>query len=123
MNLFQRILYYAGGFAAGLVILFFFLGGKRTSCDYSPDARVLKNVRIKKRQFTTESLRTLQEHQLDTAAVSFLLQKGDVDFDKSNTKLDSCRIYWVHGTFEQKQLAMTIENCDSIATIQKILIQ
>ena len=123
MNLFQRILYYAGGFAAGLVILFFFLGGKKASCDYSPDARVLKNIRIKTREVSPSSLNTLKKHLLDTAAISQLLQKGDVDFGKSNTKLDSCRTYWIDGVVSEKQIAMTVKNCDSTATIQEIIVK
>ena len=123
MNLFQRILYYAGGFAAGLVILFFFLGGKKASCDYSPDARVLKNIRIKTREVSPTSLNTLKKHLLDTAVISQLLQNGDVDFDKSNTKLDSCRTYWIDGVVSEKQIAMTVKNCDSTATIQEIIVK
>ena len=123
MNLFQRILYYAGGFAAGLVILFFFLGGKKASCDYSPDARVLKNIRIKERIITPNTLLTLQQQQLDTAAISQLLQKGDVDFGKSNTKLDSCKTYWIDGLIAEKEIAMTVKNCDSTATIQEIIVK
>ncbi len=39
MKLIQRIGYYLGGFSIGLVILAFFLNGKKTSCSYGPDAR------------------------------------------------------------------------------------
>ena len=120
MNLFQRILFYAGGFVAGLVILFFFLGGKKASCDYSPNARVLKNIRIKKRIVTSEALSALKRHELDTSAISQLLKKGAVDFDRSNTKLDSCRTYWVEGEIKTKVIEMHVKNCDSVATIQTI---
>ena len=48
MTLIQRIGYYLGGFSIGLVILAFFLNGKKTSCSYGPDSRVLKNINSKK---------------------------------------------------------------------------
>ena len=48
MKLIQRIGYYLGGFAIGLVVLAFFLSGKKTSCSYGPEARVIKNISTKK---------------------------------------------------------------------------
>ena len=47
MSLMRRLGYYLGGFSIGLILLAFFLSGKRTSCDYGPEARVLKNIRTK----------------------------------------------------------------------------
>ena len=48
MRLIQRLGYYLGGFSLGLIILAFFLSGKKTSCAYGPNARVLKNINTKK---------------------------------------------------------------------------
>ena len=44
MKFIHRLGYYLGGFSIGLIFLAFFLSGKRASCDYGPDARVLKNI-------------------------------------------------------------------------------
>ncbi len=122
MRLAQRLFYYLGGFVIGLILLFFFLGGKKTSCDYSPSDRVLKNIRIKERVFDEQVLITMESYKIDTANISSILLKGDVDFSKSNTKLDSCRLYFIEGVVEQKTIAMLIENCDSIAKINSIKI-
>ncbi len=54
MTLLKRIGYYLGGFSIGLVLLAFFLSGKKTSCDYSPSARVKKNIRTKKHSYSEE---------------------------------------------------------------------
>ena len=54
MKLIHRIGYYLGGFTIGIVILIFFLSGKKTSCDYGPNARVLKNIRSKHKTYTAE---------------------------------------------------------------------
>ena len=83
MKLTQRLFYYLGGFAIGLILLFFFLGGKKASCDYGPTARVLKNIRSKQRFFSEESLGKMREYEIDTADISYILQKGNVDFSKS----------------------------------------
>ncbi len=120
MKLAQRLLYYLGGFGIGLILLFFFLGGKKTSCDYGPDARVLKNIRIKKRIFSEDARNTMQIHQIDTADISSILKKGGVNFSKSNTEMDSCKIYFIEGVIKQKNINLLVENCDSIAKIKTL---
>ncbi len=117
MKLVQRLFYYLGGFAIGLILLFFFLGGKKASCDYGPSARVLKNIRIKKKTFSEQVSSNMIKYKIDTADVSFLLTNGEVIFSKSNTKLDSCKTYFIEGVVKEKNINMLIENCDSIAKI------
>ena len=53
MKIVHRFGFYMGGFSIGLGFLIFFLSGKKTSCAYGPDARVLKNIRTKKPQYST----------------------------------------------------------------------
>ena len=120
MKFIHRLGYYLGGFAIGLVILAFFLSGKRTSCAYGPDARTLKNIRIKERVFSEEAIVQMQRLNIDTASISMILSDGDIDFGRSNTDLDSCKTYMVTGSTEKQELEMLFENCDSIATLQKI---
>ncbi len=118
MKLGQRLFYYLGGFAVGLIILFFFLGGKKTSCDYGPSSRVLKNIRIKEKVFSEEAALVFDQSELDSTDLKNILTEGDVNFSKSNTKLDSCRTYFIEGSTKDKKVNMLIENCDSIAKIK-----
>jgi len=120
MKFIYRLGYYLGGFSIGLIILAFFLSGKKTSCDYSPEARVLKNIRIKERNYTENALEQLRLHQIDTASISSILNSGDVDFGRSNTNLDSCKVYMITGTASEKQLELLMQNCDSLVTVQEI---
>ncbi|QKX06497.1 DUF4258 domain-containing protein [Aquimarina sp. TRL1] len=120
MKLLHRIGYYLGGFAIGIILLFFFLGGKKTSCAYGPNARVLKNIRIKERAFSPSVLSKIQAKEIDTADISVLLNDGNVNFSKSNTKLDSCKTYFIEGFINEKEIEMLVRNCDSTATIQHI---
>ena len=122
MNLAQRLFYYLGGFAIGLILLFFFLGGKNTSCDYSPNDRVLKNIRIKKRLFSDQAKAYMKQNLIDTADISDILISGKVDFSKSNTNLDSCRIYFIEGSVRENNISLYVKNCDSIATINELKI-
>jgi len=120
MKIAQRFVFYGIGFAIGLAILFFFLGGKRTSCDYGPDARVLKNIRLKDRIYSEESLSYLAAMTLDTSAVSEILRNGDVNFSESNTELEKCKLYSIEGEASDKKLRLKIENCSEVATIKQI---
>ena len=117
MKLAYRLVYFSGGFIIGIAMLFFILSGKKTSCAYGPESRTLKNIKLKQRAFSEETLNFLRENQLDTASVSTLLEKGDVLFSESNTKLDSCKIYVIEGIISEKNLKMTVENCEKTATV------
>ena len=120
MTLLQRIGYYLGGFSIGLIILAFFLNGKKVSCDYAPEARVLKNINTKKIVFSEAIITDLSAKKLDSTTISYLLKKGDVDFSKSTPREKPCGIYTIEGEYKDKELLMTVQNCDSIATILNV---
>lgn len=118
MKLIHRIAYFSVGLFFGIVLLIFFLGGKRASCDYTPTDRVLKNIRTKSRTFSPEVLSYFEANKLDTARVSQMLETGDVDFNRSNTKGDPCNVYLVFEEINSEILELQIENCDSLATLK-----
>lgn len=123
MTFLQRLGYYLGGFSIGLILLAFFLSGKKTSCEYGPDARVKKIIRRKQLEYTPAVTQQINSGAIDTAAINYLLLKGDVDFSKSKTDLDSCNIYVLEGPYKENILSLTIENCKNVATIQKATIK
>jgi hypothetical protein len=123
MHIAKRFGFYGFGFVIGLLLLFFFLNGKKAGCDYGPDARTLKNIKIKQRVFSTQSLQALKQNNLDTSAVSSLLRFGDVNFGESNTKLDSCKVYVIEGFVKNTNLKMNVQNCDKTATITSLVLQ
>ncbi len=124
MRFAKRLAFYLGGFAIGIILLFYFVGGSGASCDYAygPNARVLKNIRLKKKAFSAQVLEELEKNGLDTSAITSLLTKGDVLFSESNTKLDSCKIYKVLYTNQEFLIKTTIENCENIAYINQVLV-
>lgn len=123
MTLIQRIGYYLGGFSIGLVILAFFLNGKKTSCSYGPEARVLKNINTKKIIFSDYVDLQINNKVIDSAQIRTILKKGDINFSESNTRLKPCGIYIVEGDYNDENLTLTVENCDSIATITHLKIE
>lgn len=122
MKLIHRFGYYLGGFALGLIILAFFFSGKRTSCDYFPDARVMKNIRNKERVYSQEALSTFDISQIDTTSISKILKTGDVDFSRSDKDKEPCPVYLITGRTEFHNLELWFENCDSIATLQRVTV-
>jgi hypothetical protein len=118
----QRLPYFLGGLILGIIVVIFFLGKKNTSFDYLPNARVLKNIRIKNRMFSEEALYTLNTAKIDTAVISQILKKGNVD-NLNKIRLDSCIQYNIKGEKEFKNISLTVKNCDSIAFIENITIE
>ena len=117
MGLLKRFAYYFGGLVIGTIFLFFILDKKDASCDYSPNARVLKNISIKNQEISPKVLEILATKEIDTAFISNTLQRGDVLFRESNTQLDSCNIYVIRGVEKWKNWKLSIENCKNVARV------
>ncbi len=114
----QRFGYYGLGFFFGIVILLFFLAGKRASCSYGPNGRVLLQLRSKERAFSDESLKFFETQHIDTSLVAKIFKNGDVDFGKSEVHKEPCNIYFVSGKSEKETIELKVINCDSLATIE-----
>lgn len=117
MKLIHRIGYYLGGFSIGLIVLAFFLSGKKTSCDYGPNARTIKNILIKQQSYSDETIASMAHYSIDTLMVSNLIKTGNVNFSESETRTEGCKTYLIENTFEDQDLELRVKNCDSNATI------
>ncbi len=119
----RRFSLYGFGFFIGILLVFFFLGGKKASCNWLPNDRMLKIIRSKQINYSTEATQVLNTKKVDSADIAQILIRGEIDFSKSNVKNNPCRKYLINGNDEQKNIALTVQICDSIATIQKILLE
>jgi hypothetical protein len=122
MKLIQRIGYYLGGFSIGLIILAFFLNGKKTSCSYGPEARVLKNINTKKINYGQNISELLYNKTIDSVDIDRILKDGNINFSESTPRQKPCGIYAIESTYNNSAITLTVENCDSIATIQNLII-
>lgn len=120
MKFIQRLGYYLSGFAIGLVILMFFLNGKDASCDYGPNARTVKNISSKPIHYSENSALFIDNNNLDSLTIVNLVKFGSVDFSKSNTELDSCKVYYIDNSYKERDMTLKVKNCDSIATLLDI---
>ncbi|MCK5782142.1 MAG: hypothetical protein KAH10_06100 [Flavobacteriales bacterium] len=117
MDFANRVLWYAIGFGIGIIFVIIFFGNRSDiSCNYFPDARVKDNIERKIINYDKTTTDMLYNLSLDSSDISKLLKNGDVIFSKSNTKLDSCKTYYI----ENKEINVLFENCDSIVNIRHI---
>jgi hypothetical protein len=119
----KRASYYIIGLALGSIIVFFIWKNKKVSFDYGMDARTLKTIRIRTKVYSEEAKTVLAKNNLDTLTVNAILKKGDVHFGKSKPRIKPCPEYYISGKDSLKNIHLYIQRCDSIATIQKVMIQ
>lgn len=120
MKFIHRLGYYLGGFSVGLIVLAFFLSGKKASCDYGPNARTIKNISSKDKRYSENTKFFIITYRLDSLKVENLIRNGEVDFSKSQTHMDSCNIYTIDSKLDNEDVILSIENCKEIATILSI---
>ncbi|NRR92890.1 hypothetical protein HSX10_15050 [Winogradskyella undariae] len=121
MKFVHRLGYYLGGFGIGLILLLFFLNGKDASCDYGPNARTVKNISSKPFQYSNKASNFISKQTLDSTTIFNLVKYGSVDFSKSKTEIDSCKIYLIENSYKERDLELQVKNCDSIVTILDII--
>ncbi|CAL2084543.1 conserved hypothetical protein [Tenacibaculum sp. 190524A05c] len=119
MQLLKRVGFYMIGVALGTLAVSFFWKNKKVTFDYGMDARTLKSIRIKKRLFSEDAIKTIVLHKIDTAQISYILKKGDVNFGKSKPRLKPCAEYYV----TSEKLDLYVIRCDSTATIDKVYVK
>ena len=107
MRVIDRFGYYLGGFSVGLIFLVFVFSGKKTSCNYSPSARVKNNLLQKKIAFSPNDNNKIF---LSDSLIRSLINVGVINFSKSNTKKDSCRTYFIDLDLENN-FYLEIANC------------
>jgi len=98
----KRLFYYLGGVGLGIIILMFFLSGKKTSCDYGPNARTLKFLKSKPLQKSKDLEIELMRYNIDSLELQSTLDSGEVNFSSSETSNDSSKIYAIEINLEEK---------------------
>lgn len=119
MQLLKRFGYYLLGVALGVPVVLFIWKGKEVTFDYGMDARTLKTIKIRKRIFSEQAKKTMQENNIDSAMITTILNTGDVDFSKSKPRKKPCAEYMITGD----KINFYVIRCDSTATIDKVFIK
>lgn len=122
MKLAKRFAFYGLGLVMGSIFVYFVWGKKSASFDYLPNARVLKNIRTDVRLFSDDATQSMLTIGLDSVDIADILQNGNVDFKKSSPREKPCKIYYVDGNPKEKDITLIIKKCDTISTIDKVIL-
>jgi len=115
MKMLYRMGFYMIGFSIGLIFLMVILKGKKTSCNYGPNDRVISNLSVK----AWKSQKKVP-NSFDSLAFQNFLKMANVDFRKSNTQKDSCKTYFINGYWEKKPISLEVENCEKTIEVIKL---
>ncbi|MFT0715712.1 DUF4258 domain-containing protein [Flagellimonas lutimaris] len=121
MAFLKRLGWYLVGLSIGLIFLVFFLkkksGEEGLDFCYFPNCRVLKDMRSKTLTFS----KSLPEQYRDTLMIQSFLEDGDVDFGKSDTKSEPCKMYFISHEYNGKELEMEAKNCEKEIMVENIV--
>ena len=102
MSFIKRLFYYLGGVGLGIIILMFFLSGKKTSCDYGPNARTLKFLKSKPLQKSKDAEMDITLHNIDSLDIKTALDVGEINFSSSEISNNLPNIYALEINLENK---------------------
>lgn len=108
MSFLWRLVYYSFGFFIGLIILSFIFSGKKTTCNYSPNDRVIADISKKS---LMHNFIINENDFIDSARFAKFIQSAKVNFSQSNTKVDSCKIYSLYGYEKGINRNLKLKNC------------
>ena len=120
MSFLKRLGFYLIGLAIGLIFLAFFLSRKNAQFCYMPNCRVLKELRSKPLDYSQQIGRQFTEQGMDSTDIAQIFVDGDVNFKNSDTKAKPCTRYSIEAEIKAKPLALSVKNCDSVVTIEKL---
>lgn len=125
MNIINRFSYFAIGLSLGIIAVAFLAKKKNIQFPYGFDARTLKSIRVKpQRIFSEQAAQMVNQYELDSLKIEYLLTESDVDFSESDTDTKKpCQTYKINGEIKDMEVSLLIKRCDSSATFEKITIK
>ena len=124
MAFLKRLGFYLFGLSVGLIFLSMFLKKKSeetgVSFCYFPNCRTLKDIRSKPMYYSEDVSKQLKNKEIDSLDIVYLLNEGDVDFSKSDTKSVPCKTYIIEGPIKEKEVQLVVKNCNDKATVESV---
>ena len=102
MSFLKRLYFFLFGLSIGIMILIFVINKKDTRFNYTTNKRVLNDIYKKNWVFSNQN---------NAFSKDKFLSEFDVNFSKSNTKIDTCKVYYI----ESKKLEFSVQNCEKNA--------
>ena len=107
MKLLYRLGFYLLGLSVGLILLSVIFKGKKTSCNYGPNQRVISNL---SKKIWNSNLK--DNITFDSISFHEFLDMARIDFNKSDTTKDSCKVYYLNGYWKEQAISLEVENCE-----------
>lgn len=122
MKFSHRFAYYLIGLIMGSFFVAAVFSGKDTRCNYFPNARVLNDLRNKPFYYSDKASQILADKWIDTIDIKNTLKYGDVDFDNSNIKVGSGKLYVIEGkTIKNQEIILKVINYPEKAVLDDII--
>ena len=107
MNFINRVGFYFIGLSFGIIIMIFILNKKGTRCNYSPQSRVLNDLKNKKWIYNE----TKNDSLIDSLKYFNWIENGEINFSKSDFKKDSCNMYCIESIENKMKVEIYVFNC------------
>jgi hypothetical protein len=120
MSIGKRFFYFLIGSGMGILMVIFLFGDRDIQCNYLPNDRVLYDLRRQQLKLASAAKTFLQEQALPDSVWTWALERGDVDFAASQPRKKPCKIYVIDLKAPDPPLRLTVESCDSVATVQEV---
>ena len=115
MKLLYRLGFYLFGLFVGLILLLVIFKGKKTTCNYGPNDRVISNLSKK-----SWNSKLVDIEMFDSISFHEFLDMARIDFNKSDTSKDSCRVYHLKGIGKYQEIIINAENCSKVVSAELI---
>ncbi len=115
----RRIRYYLVGVVLGTLVVYAMFGNRSDiGCDYLPNARVLKNLRIKAHEYSPKAECQIECLELDSMDIAMMFAAGAVKFSESEPRKKPCGEYMLLTKLpDEREIDMRVQNCDSTVTV------
>jgi hypothetical protein len=117
----RRFRFFGIGFIISLFAVSFFWSKKKVQFDYGMDARTLKSITYRQKNYSPDLLKLIQgeNDSITNARMNEILMQGDVDFGKSKQHEKPAK-YYIVSNYNNEKLILWIERGDSTASIKRI---
>lgn len=117
----RKFRFYLFGLTLGLVVVFFILNQKGTSCSYFPNDRVLAETLTKDLVYTPQFQQELKDFNLNEKFVKdSILTKGEIDFSRSDAQKQPCPSYLLSYPAKKPRFEVQFEKCKESANFIQI---
>lgn len=112
----RKLKFYIIGFVPGLLIVFFILNKKGSSCSYFPNNRVIAEVLTKDFSYSENFKIELQKNNISEKFLKdSIITKGNIDFSRSKAQKQPCPEYLLSYPKENPKIEIYFSKCKETA--------